>query len=74
MADVIDATNDRIQAELDAAIAACVGGVPLNESALYCEECDSEIPESRRAAVKGCRFCVHCQGMYETSQKRYGAR
>jgi phage/conjugal plasmid C-4 type zinc finger TraR family protein len=35
------------------------------ESALECESCRSDIPEARRLAVPGCRFCVECQGLRE---------
>lgn len=36
-------------------------GVSLSE----CEGCGDEIPEARRLAVPGCRFCVTCQGRME---------
>ena len=35
------------------------------ESALECESCGIDIPEARRLAVPGCRFCVECQGLRE---------
>lgn len=35
------------------------------ESALDCDECGTDIPEARRLAVPGCRFCVECQGLRE---------
>lgn len=31
------------------------------ESEKYCEDCDEEIPEARRLAVKGCTKCLACQ-------------
>jgi phage/conjugal plasmid C-4 type zinc finger TraR family protein len=31
------------------------------ESSAKCEECGKKIPEKRRKAVPGCRFCVPCQ-------------
>ncbi|MCO8326822.1 TraR/DksA C4-type zinc finger protein [Burkholderia cenocepacia] len=33
------------------------------ESAAFCqnEECGVPIPEERRRAVPGCRFCIECQ-------------
>jgi phage/conjugal plasmid C-4 type zinc finger TraR family protein len=34
-------------------------------SLFNCEECDDEIPEGRRLAVAGCRFCVYCQEAHE---------
>ena len=35
------------------------------ESAEDCDECGTDIPEARRLAVPGCRFCVECQGLLE---------
>lgn len=35
------------------------------ESAEDCESCGVEIPQARRIAVPGCRFCLDCQGMRE---------
>lgn len=29
------------------------------------ESCGIDIPEARRLAVPGCRFCVDCQGLRE---------
>jgi RNA polymerase-binding transcription factor DksA len=40
------------------------------ESALYCVECDAEIPEARRKilySTGGTKLCVHCQSMAEMS-------
>lgn len=72
MADIIDMANDRAQAELDAAIAACVGNVSSADSAIWCEECDAQIPEKRRELIKGCRYCVHCQGVFEQIKRSRG--
>ena len=35
------------------------------ESDEDCESCGTDIPEARRLAVPGCRFCVDCQGLLE---------
>ena len=35
------------------------------ESAEECDDCGVEIPQARRLAVPGCRFCVDCQGLME---------
>ena len=35
------------------------------ERAEDCESCGTDIPEARRLAVPGCRFCVECQGLRE---------
>lgn len=71
MADLIDIANDRAQIELEAAIAACVGDVSKEESAIWCEECDAQIPEKRRELVTGCRYCVHCQSINEQRKKAF---
>lgn len=31
------------------------------ESLTHCLECGCEIPEARRQAVPGCKYCVQCQ-------------
>jgi phage/conjugal plasmid C-4 type zinc finger TraR family protein len=35
------------------------------ESATECDSCEVEIPEARRIAVPGCRYCVDCQARAE---------
>ncbi len=41
-------------------------------SATHCqnEACGEEIPEARRNAAPGCRFCVDCQERCETTLRR----
>ncbi|HBX36239.1 MAG TPA: molecular chaperone DnaK [Pseudohongiella sp.] len=41
------------------------------ESATECEECGAPIPELRRLASPGCRYCIACQQALETHQKQY---
>lgn len=36
-----------------------------SESEEFCIDCDNEIPEKRRQAVKGCTRCIHCQSKHE---------
>lgn len=72
MADVIDIANDRAQADLDAALAARIVEPVNMESALYCQECDDQIPEKRRELVKGCQLCVHCQSLAESLNRSRG--
>lgn len=31
------------------------------ESEEFCLECGEEIPEARRNAVPGCKYCIECQ-------------
>lgn len=72
MADVVDIANDRAQADLDAAIAACISEPSNEESAVWCEECDAEIPEKRRELIRGCRYCVQCQSLIEQLKRVRG--
>ncbi|MEC5207405.1 phage/conjugal plasmid C-4 type zinc finger TraR family protein [Vogesella perlucida] len=44
-------------------------------SAEFCEmdDCGVEIPQARRDAVPGCRYCIDCQERQELLQGRAGA-
>lgn len=35
------------------------------ESEEFCIECGREIPEARRKAVRGCKYCTACQEFME---------
>ncbi len=37
--------------------------LPSGESALFCDECDEDIPLARRTALPGVRTCVACQSV-----------
>ena len=37
--------------------------LPSGESALFCDECDEDIPLARRTALPGVRTCVACQAV-----------
>ena len=41
------------------------------ESAYYCEDCGEEIPQPRRAAVRGVIRCVACQGNHEKRVRNF---
>ena len=53
------AQAERLQQTLDNRV------VYQGVSATECDSCGDEIPEARRQAVPGCRFCVSCQGLME---------
>lgn len=38
-------------------------------SRTHCLDCGEEIPEKRRAAVKGCRRCLRCQTDFEQGDR-----
>lgn len=61
--DVIDAANDRADAERDALVRGRV--VYQGMSADACEDCGLLIPSARQIAVPGCTRCVECAGKME---------
>lgn len=68
--DNADYANERMQQAIDEALAARKSKQVARESATHCNDCDDEIPETRRQAVPGCQLCIDCQEYYE---KRNGA-
>jgi len=55
------AVQDQIDASIEDAVRRARSRLPQGESRSHCEDCGSLIPEPRRAAVPGVRFCVRCQ-------------
>lgn len=47
-------------------------GEQSTESAVWCEECDEAIPQRRREAVPGVKYCVECASEFEAKHKQYG--
>ena len=65
------ARDGAVQEQIDASVADAVKlarqQLPRGESLSDCEECGQRIPEARRVAVPGVRYCVQCQGELEKS-------
>lgn len=81
MIDDIDRASAREEEILSDALRdqvrrAGLAGKTVADSAEYCEaeHCGEPIPQRRRQAVPGCRFCVNCQGRQEKSNKGAKAR
>jgi len=55
------AVQDQIDASIEDAVARARSRLPAGASREHCEECGNVIPEARRAAIPGVRFCVSCQ-------------
>ena len=55
------AVQEQIDASIEDAVKQARSELPVGESLTHCEECDSAIPEARRVAIPGVRFCVNCQ-------------
>jgi phage/conjugal plasmid C-4 type zinc finger TraR family protein len=62
-----------VQEQIDATVASAVqlakSRLPEGESLTHCEECEVAIPEARRKALPGVRYCVRCQTEKEKRAK-----
>ena len=56
-----DAVQNQIDATVKAAVELAKSRLPNGESLTHCEECEAEIPEARRRAMPGVRYCIRCQ-------------
>ena len=68
--------DEAVQEQIDATVASAVqlakSRLPDGESLSHCEQCDVEIPEARRKAISGIRYCVACQSEHEKRLKVVG--
>lgn len=64
-----------VQGQIDATVESGVqlarSRLSSGESSTHCEECGTAIPEARREAIPGVRFCVGCQSEHEKKQKTF---
>lgn len=63
------AVQEQIDATVESEIELARKRLPVGESLTHCEECDAAIPEARRKALPGVRYCVACQSEVEINQK-----
>ncbi|MEZ9324944.1 DksA/TraR family C4-type zinc finger protein [Vibrio cyclitrophicus] len=56
-----DSVSQQIQNTIDDEFSRVRGNIQSGESLHYCDE----ISEKRRLAIKGVRFCIGCQSMFE---------
>jgi phage/conjugal plasmid C-4 type zinc finger TraR family protein len=63
------AVQDQIDAGVKDAVELSRSRLPDGESSIYCEQCEGAIPEARRKAIPGVRFCVSCQSKLEEKQQ-----
>ena len=62
------AVQDQIDASVEDAVKLARSRLPAGDGLIHCEECDAKIPEARRQAVPGVRFCVNCQSELDKQQ------
>jgi phage/conjugal plasmid C-4 type zinc finger TraR family protein len=63
------AVQEQIDATVESEIELARKRLPVGESLTHCQECEAAIPEARRKAVPGVRYCVACQSELEKRQK-----
>ena len=57
--------QDQISATVDSAVQLARSRLPNGRSLTHCVRCGATIPEARRAAMPGVRYCVTCQSELE---------
>ena len=62
------AVQDQIDASIEDAVQQARSKLPSGESLKHCRECDAEIPQARRLAVRGVQLCVTCQSELDDQQ------
>ena len=62
------AVQDQIDASVSDEIKRARSKLPRGESARECDECGAVIPEARRQALPGVRYCVTCQEVLDREQ------
>ena len=67
-----DAVQKQIDATVESAVQLAKSRLSDGESLTHCVECGSEIPEARRRAMPGVRYCIRCQSEYEKRLKSDG--
>lgn len=59
------AVQDQIDATVESGVLLAKSRLPEGESLTHCEECEVAIPEARRKAMPGVRYCIRCQSELE---------
>lgn len=63
------AVQDQIDATVEDAVKRSRQNIPKGESRRHCDECGSTIPEARRQALPGVRYCIACQSELDAKTK-----
>jgi phage/conjugal plasmid C-4 type zinc finger TraR family protein len=62
--------QNQVDATVESGVQLARSRLSGGESATHCEECGIAIPDARRNAIPGVRFCVSCQSELEKGQKK----
>jgi phage/conjugal plasmid C-4 type zinc finger TraR family protein len=63
------AVQEQIDATVESAIQTARSRLPEGEGLGHCAECGAAIPQARRKAMPGVRYCVTCQSELEKGRK-----
>jgi phage/conjugal plasmid C-4 type zinc finger TraR family protein len=63
------AVQEQIDATVESAVQLTRSRLPDGESLTHCKECGVAIPEARRKAMPGVRYCVKCQSENDKEMK-----
>lgn len=63
------AVQEQIDASIKDAIKQARSEMPVGEGLTHCVECDELIPEARRQAIAGVRFCINCQSEHDKEKE-----
>ncbi len=65
------AVQDQIDATVKDGVLRAKSRLPQGPSATHCDECGGEIPQARRNAFPGVRFCVPCQEVLDREHAEF---
>lgn len=66
------AVQDQIDVSVDDAVELARSRLPQGKSLSHCEECGETIPQARREAIPGVRYCIVCQDVKDRKQGSSG--
>ena len=67
------AVNEQIEASISDELARMQARrAPVGDSLTHCAECDEPIPEARRLAMAGVKFCVDCAAERDAARVQRG--
>ena len=65
------AVQDQIDATVKDAVSRAKSRLPQGPGLTHCAECGAEIPQARREAIQGVRFCLACQDTQDRDEARF---
>ena len=63
--------QDQVNATVEDGVQLARSRLPDGESFTHCKECNAVIPDARRKAIPGVRFCVNCQSELEKEKTTF---